>query len=390
MHQLLPMLNQTMLDSPLHQAVTAVATTFGVLLSKDGRNASIPAKNYGRAVRGLRDAIVDTERSRDDDLLMTALMLDFCDSINIHFRVDPAGTKRRHQHGALALMQHRGSANFRNDASKAMMVSLQMGVLQEALHAKASVPDGCKSWFANPRMPHTPLTHLNGLTLQLADVLAMSRTFRVSRQQCDDSEEASSILRELSELDRELTMWYRELPEDCLPLFLKGDDVPPSIRKAGAYQGICSVYKGLHVANMLNMWRGRRVMLLHELRELKLLLHGIQPGLQTDEIEAVEDMIQWLADGICESVPFHLGDYTDSVPPVPYSGLIFPSATNFSRTVPESRVDHARHATGAGGWMLLGPLTNLCNYSTPHEGNRPIVLRKGQLQWIQNQLRRLQ
>jgi len=390
MHQMFPMLSRISLDSPLHKAVTAVATTFAVLLSKNPHHPLVPHKNYAQAVRGLRNAILDDHRSRDDDLLMTALMLDFCDSINIHFRVDQDGKRRCHLEGALALMQHRGSANFRNEASKAMMVSLQTGILQKALHAKSVVPAGCQLWFANPQMPHTLQTDLNELTARLTNLLAWSRMCRSRHEWDDNTGAASGILEGLADMDKEFSTWYDELPGDCLPLFLMGDDVPDSLRNAGVYRGVCSVYRDLQVANLLNVWRYRRLMLLHELRECRARLWPKTCGSGIDATKATDDTVQWLADGICESVPFFLGDYTDVVSPVLNSGLTFPTVTNEDWTVPVSIDDHARHATGAGGWLILTSLTNLCRFSKLHDESQPKALREGQLHWIRDQLRRIQ
>jgi len=220
--------------------------------------------------------------------------------------------------------------------------------------------------------------------------LAWSRMCRSRHEWDDNTGAASGILEGLADMDKEFSTWYDELPGDCLPLFLMGDDVPDSLRNAGVYRGVCSVYRDLQVANLLNVWRYRRLMLLHELRECRARLWPKTCGSGIDATKATDDTVQWLADGICESVPFFLGDYTDVVSPVLNSGLTFPTVTNEDWTVPVSIDDHARHATGAGGWLILTSLTNLCRFSKLHDESQPKALREGQLHWIRDQLRRIQ
>ncbi|KAK5938615.1 hypothetical protein PMZ80_008805 [Knufia obscura] len=358
-HQLSSMLGRISLESPLHNAVTAIATTFAVLFTRNQSHASTPRKNYAKAVGALRAAIIDHDRSRDDDLLMTPLMLDFCDSVSIEFGIEHQTSERCHQSGALALVQLRGSANFKNEASKSMMVSLQTGVIHDALHAKTLLPEGCRPWFTNPQMPHTLWTALNNLTSQLTDVLARSRTSRSSQERNNAGAESDSS-KELADLDKQFAAWYNDLPDDCLPMLLRGNDMPESIREGGTYQDMCGVYKDLQVAKMLNVYRSRRLMLLQELREYSHPHHK-------KWAPVIDETIQWLADGVCESVPFFLGNYADTMPSIPGPGLVFPSATKEGRSFPASPRDRARRATGAGAWLISAPLTNLHSLSQPRE-----------------------
>lgn len=381
MHHLFPMLRRTPVSSPLHKAVTTVAVSFAAYLSKDPSHTALPSKCYAEAAKSLRLAIKDNARNTDDDILMTTLMLDFCDATSLAFRTASYEHSRSHQLGALALARHRGPANFKNEASKAMIVSLQTAILHNALHARRTPPVGSEYWFNNPKMPTNIFTRLNDLTLDLTNILA--------RRQSSGTTDIETW-QDLLQLDAKYLDWYTTLPAACLPQMLRGKEIPPTVRVAGLYRDTCSVYQDLQVANILNVWRYRRIMLLHKLKNCSLLCTAgtdqpvFQSLLQTDAT------IQWLADGICESVPFFLGDYTDVLPPIYSSGLTFPTKITDHGTIPHDPLAHARHATGAGGWLVLTPLVNLCYYTRRSIESCPISLREGQLAWIQSQLRRLQ
>jgi hypothetical protein len=90
---------------------------------------------------------------------------------------------------------------------------------------------------------------------------------------------------------------------------------------------------------------------------------------------ACEHTIQQLADDICASIPFYLGDRTRSGK-MGDRNAQYPHAAGSS--VPST---HYQMAPVSGGYQLLGVFSTLLNMD--------IKLRDGQRQWISGQLRRL-
>ena len=86
-------------------------------------------------------------------------------------------------------------------------------------------------------------------------------------------------------------------------------------------------------------------------------------------------VIQGLADTICASVPFHLGD-RNSVVRIDDKNIQFPAS--HGHPLPEG---HQAVAAAFGGFLLMGPLAELLPPKVP--------LRAGQKQWIGGQMGRI-
>lgn len=384
MHYLGQMLDRTRLDSPLHLAVKATAVGMASLLSRKPHEVSSD-KYFAQATRCLRMTLDDEERSRDDDVLMAVMLLDFCDTISDHFRPLNSHDERSHLLGALALAEHRGQANYQNKASKAMLISMQTGIVQNSLRSRRPLPGNYHHRFTNMRMPTTPVTLLNNLAQKLTDVLSGAQRLFGS------DKEANKVLaleRDLLNLDSEYIKWYDTLPELYRTYFVYGSDIPDCVRTMSAYQDTCTVNNDMSIANMLNTWRQRRLILLHTLLNLNRTkaLVGIED--RNTELD-IHSEVQEIADGICWSVGFLLGDFDQNIAPLFSKELTFPCARTEKGTIPPSPKVHSDHATGSGPWVIILPLISLYLYATPRPGILPVKLRNGQLAWVISQLRRL-
>lgn len=382
------MLSRASTDSPLPKAFAAVATTFALILNRSYVDPRIPVRCHTSAAKSLRQAIDDPLRSQDDDLLMAALVLDFCDSITAHFRkFDGMTHQRNHQRGALALIRHRGVGNYKNEASKAMLLSTQASLIQSALQSGTAMPAGHAEWHRPQLLPKNILIDLHAITPRLVDALAK---IKQCKETFNDSWHSLDTVLELTDIQNAFTDWYDNLPSDCLPQYLPTQDIPHQIQAAGVYRGMCSVYTDLQVANTLNSWRFQNIMLLQELREIKL--HSLD-DLDADFCNAINSLniqIQDLTDGICASVPFFLGDYDQPMAPLPVGEIKFPLLVTEDGTLPTDPRSHSRHATGAGGWFILMPLAKICAMADTNINECPIMLRADQVDWMKGQLRRIQ
>jgi len=363
-----PILRRVPLDSPLHKAVSAVAVNMAVLWSPQRSGSSLHRQYYVRAVNSIRKALLCPDRSRDDDMLMAVLLMDFCDALNARFRGDLEYQSRSHQMGALALVKHRGDGNWKNEASRAMMGALHSDVVQNALQSSNPVPQNLLNWFEDSQMAQGPLGQLDRLMLPLTNALsrakhALKTIPRVKKTILAD------LQTEFIDLDRQFVAWYGRLPKDYAPRLLWGQKIPIAIRKAGLYRDQCSVYQDLHLARMLNGWRICRIMLLHTLKDCTIALHASETIAEQFMSPETDQVIQLLVDEICDSVPFFLGDYAGRVPPLQHSPLSFPQYVDADGTFPENPKAHAWHATCVGSWLILTPLINLSCFFEPCGSN---------------------
>jgi hypothetical protein len=167
-------------------------------------------------------------------------------------------------------------------------------------------------------MPHNLATLLNDL---IKDALTMSP----------------------EQADAHLATWLEAVPEGWHPVRVYG--VESSIE---SYDG-CDVYPDLMIMNLFNHWRRARIM--------------------------VGGAVQEMADGICASVPFALGD-RDRPGYFAEPGAKYPHLEG----VPTSET-HYRAASALGGWYLVEPLKTVKEVG--------MELREGQKEWVLNQMVRL-
>lgn len=380
----LPLLAQAPLNSPLHKVVLAAAVNMGVAWSKNHRWAALSPKYYAEAANSLRLAVADESRCRDDDVLMASLVMDFVDHMNDGFLIGPDARPRSHQLGALALAQNRGSVNFKTEAGKAMLVTLQNIMVEYALQRGEGLPRVFQTFFKDIPMPNNMPARLDAITVTLSDLLLRARGPWIC-----GSKHLLSIRREFLHLDIKFAKWYEDFDITSLFRVIKGDEIPVSIRRAGVYRDTCSVYVDLEIANTVNIWRYRRILLLAGLRNCNADGWGHDLDWDAGIIDYIDDTIQRLADEICDCIPFFLGDFNDPIPTFAHTDITFPSAADGNATFPTSKIGHARLATGAGGWTMWTPLTTLIELSNIGNASRPVWLRHGQQEWIANQMRRI-
>lgn len=381
----LPLLAQSPMSSPLHKVVLAAAVNMGVAWSRNRRWSALPPKYYAEAAHSLRLAVADETRCRDDDVLMASLVMDFIDHMNDGFWVDPEDDRpRSHQTGAMALARHRGQANFKSEAGKAMLVTLQNVTVEYALQRGEALSRPFQAFFKSIPMSKNMPACLDALTIKLADLLLRARGPWIC-----GSEDLLTLRREFLQLDNQFVDWYEDFAITSMFRVIKGDKIPASIRRLGVYQDRCSVYVDLEIANCVNIWRYRRILLLAALRNCNADGWGHDNDWDVGIIEYIDATIQRLADEICDCVPFFLGDYNDAAPTFNHLDVTFPSVSDGNKTFPTSKLGHARLATGAGGWTMLAPLTALSKLDKSGSASRPIQLREGQQEWIACQMHRV-
>ena len=113
-------------------------------------------------------------------------------------------------------------------------------------------------------------------------------------------------------------------------------------------------------------------------------------------LSKADTKIQDLVDFICEAIPFFLGDTVTPKNPVHGTSVNLPSTvrhghqTGLYEPIPSLGSNHQKRAAASGGWILFPHLVNLWRFAEPEDDAVPIILREGQLSWIQDQVKRLQ
>ena len=387
-----------------------------------GTDQAVPRSFYAKAVTSTNAALQDPRQNRGDNLLLAVLLLDFYDTVSGRFSNRfPA---EQHQDGALALIKYRGTHNFKTDLAKRLLISIRHRAITAAIEGRGQFEYEGPLWDDDGDMPTNPAIELDKLSatfgrLQqcVAQVASLQRLINgldssdpsYIAQAVEDAPEVSLILREASRLELQLLEWYKTMPLHWQPAFVNLSGVHPSIAKAGAYGDHCEVFIHIHVARVVNMYRCTRILVLQIMDRCWQVLEAASLRLQNMSRAYLADEIQILVDEICATVPFHLGSRTMPSSPFDdwemqypchpstsdFNGSLFMTADAAVTAARRTVKDHVRSAATMGGWFLLSVLLSVFKAVRPPRGSSSetppqLALRKGQVQWILSQLRRIQ
>jgi hypothetical protein len=291
----------------------------------------------------------------------------------------------------MALIKHRGIQNFEDDVSKAILYWVRYLCVRCPIYRdteantkylyKEESFKTCKTveydpgeWANIPQYTVLPAnSSLDGINLNLARLqAAIPQDFATGSD--STSLDIKDIIEAARGIDRQLIEWSGTLPLSWLATRVTGEDsIPPSIGQAGLYQSHCHVYKSIQIAYLWNRQR------LSRIRAQKIMLTQLllqEPSLSNRMSQAsCQNTIQQLADDICATLPFYLGDRTKPGR-LGDRNVEYPHARG--SPIPET---HYQMAPAMGGYQLLGALGTLLRFD--------IILRNGQKQWIGGQLVRL-
>ncbi|KAI4285958.1 MAG: hypothetical protein L6R38_000251 [Xanthoria sp. 2 TBL-2021] len=184
---------------------------------------------------------------------------------------------------------------------------------------------------------------------------------------------ASGLLAKAVELDQRLVAWTSTMPNEWIPTFIWDlDTVPKTIRDAGFYGDHCTIYQSMWTADTLNIHCCSRITVA--LVILACLEHVNDPTTDISQMQT-RTTIQSLADAICASVPFYLGDRI-------HIHRIDDKNIQYPRTRGNPTPDeHYVTAAAYGGMFLMKRFVELLKLAP--------YLRPGQFPWILGQMGRV-
>ena len=180
------------------------------------------------------------------------------------------------------------------------------------------------------------------------------------------------VLKDANEIDAELQAWADSVSDVWSYHPATGIQCPvDQPLEKFVYQGRMDVYKDINIANVWNNYRANRLTINRIILTCSKL-QGFSPT--HGVVQSARQAAQELVDVICASVPFHLGTKTIGGPmdreevQYPYLGSSYLNRAQ-------------RHACAAyGGWYMLDSLKNCLIVDD---------LRKGQKEWIIDQIKRI-
>ena len=415
---LLPVYSRAMPFSPLSVATSAVAVNIAQMWMQRGPDTLLARSIFQKSLTALKRDISDPVKATADETLMTVLLLEFYEAVGSRFQnKDSSAT---HQSGAVALIKHRGAANFKSEVGKRLLIAVRSQVITHAVQTKKKIEFDPEVWGDQDDMPVNPAINLDRLVAELANlqvqesgmlsrssspITPSSMSSRSTSSSSSSSTSTQSLFNAALELDTRLSVWPKQVPDNWHPMAVSSPDlVHPSIFEAGVYGETCDVYYSLHVAAIYNQYRCARLAVLKIiLKCCNLMGNEFMGGFRPTQDYARRE-VQALVDEICASSPFYLGNRTEPGLIDDTDGVYYPqmpmikdefAAYNpefFERALDMARKGHARLAAALGGHFLLSTFLAVVRTIQDPDllvSNEEPLLRKGQMKWILDQFDRL-
>ncbi|KAJ5115039.1 hypothetical protein NUU61_000798 [Penicillium alfredii] len=396
-------------ESPLSLAVSALASEIFSMWRRDGSSFRSPRKSYSRAIARLRTATQDPiERSKSATVLAVLALQTYENASAIY---DLRWASSTHHNGAASLLPFVDSDNMDGTVRAHLRKFMLHTEVSTALRQKKPLKSIAYSWIGNKdtmTVPDNPSSELDAIGASVAELQASYTQFVT---QGGSTTSLDRVLREwraeARRVDAELLAWAENVPHHWRPRrMISGRDIDPSIP---TYQSVCEVYPSCQIASIWNLWRFQRLLLAKiALGSFNAFSDLSRFGFPCDQFLGdpidfldYQQILQEVVDGMCYSIPFHLGNRTTQSSLTDFTDptIMLPSqyATEYGTQLGRdgldaamSRNDHRRHLIAQGPWRSIHPLSRLLTlFSEDHGEVIASLLRPGQREWIRDQFLRL-
>ncbi|KAI9722849.1 MAG: hypothetical protein M1828_004415 [Chrysothrix sp. TS-e1954] len=362
-----PMYQEGSIESVLHKTTDAVALLMNARMPGFECLRKEAFQRHADALSRLREALADPVESKEDGTLMSTMFL----SMYELFRgtSDAIPNFASHNHGAIALMRHRGTQQLRDERSLHLFRSARMQMIMSHVHRSGRIgtfTSDCEDWACDS-MGMNDATRLSHIGIDVCAIRADHEELSEREPYLIDPEDVQDILARASAVDSRLVEWQHNLPEAwrCWVAGITTDFDSPNIPETSRfYPGPVHAYRNAHISWMLNCYRQMRVYVnATAIRCLMWLLPDASVGITSNPLIASQVfVIQQMIDDVCASTPYQLG-YSSDPPP---QGIHFPEELPINLPV------------GRGAYFSLIPLFQASLFESISDVQR---------RWIQGRLR---
>lgn len=398
------------ISSSLSKATTALALQVAHLYIPCRDNAIMQHKIYAEALAQTNQAITGMIQSNSDELLMTTLVLDAYESNEAIFGKKCRNSQfDKHILGSVALLQHRGPLNYRDNTSWSLLIATRNRLLYsnrnqfirsaglEALSAvwnstTAIQPKGVAIEVDTLAFKLSRLQHL----LKMNDRILTSRQLvnkRPIHSRADDDDTIlQRILTSATSLAIECDRWLDALPPTWNPIPVLDCALSSSIKSASLYEKVKpAVYTNLSIANLMNRQRITQLGVLELIHRCTVASVAKTVHTQSPKDKDLPALMlartQTLVDEICASVPYLTVDVSDK------ASVIFPALLTPNKSVlcNWDTAEHRRQVAASGLYMMYGIFNQVLVIlgDTGVLGGFDSLIREGQLDWMIRQSNRL-
>jgi len=395
-----PMYLESAADMPLRTATAAVAVNIAMMWCFKGCDTRLPRTLFTEAIAATRKAMLDPTESTTDQLLLTILVFDLYDALVLHY-TPGIPNYGKHKEGALALVKHRGAANHQTRRSRLLLEATRHSLLHYFLAERRTFPDELIDMFQQGQAS-TPASSLDLISMQVT--ILQEQLFGLRREDPDSMtvlerrSRYEDIIERAVHVETLLVNWkFQTLTPLWKPYYVSRASVSQSIVSAGFYGPHCVVWQDLAYGDL---WISHASRCLYTLQIIRQALAD-EPNLLMEQkyhtlLTQTDLQMQEFADFMCFSIPFHIGDTMVPTNPLHAESINFPYTVvrdddnGRNKRIPNPLTNHQARTAASGGWIIYPQLVTLYRFAEPEDDAVPIVLRDGQLDWIKDQVKRLQ
>ncbi|KAL6412757.1 hypothetical protein AUP68_03964 [Ilyonectria robusta] len=396
-------------SSPLSRAATALALQVVHLHNLRGDASVLEHTVYAEAVSRTQEAISNPAQSKSDELLMTTLVLDAYEGNRAAFgKGNRVSHALSHIIGCMALLQHRGSLNYRDELSWRLVIASRNRLLHHN-GKKSTKLSGLETIHAvwgggvNSR-PESAAIEADTLAFELSQLQHLLRSnhevpssqnttpARPARKTALGNVHWNNILTSATNLAIKCDIWRNTLPQTWKPMSLPVCTLVSSTPAAAVYEHASpAVYTSLSMANSLNRQRITELGVLELIRDCSVAIMAKNGLDQPQSTEIVPPMflgrVQILVDEVCASVPFMTMDVSASIS----TDSVAPSVSNVSSMFPREATEHRQQVAASGLYMMYNTLEKVLEIVADCSGlgGAGTVVREGQVDWMMRQSHRL-
>ena len=375
-----PLYMHANLDSALSYATSAVALT--ALCAKPGRGKlRLEAqRQYGKAILRIQEAISNPIEVKSDLTLLSVLLFGLFESMTCTIETLP--TWGKHIDGAVALIRFRGEELFESPVSRALFYTVRFQMLITHISRREPVKPFLNvvgDWATVPQqLTGNAPDKLTAMSLRLPAIRASAvKVFKLKGNE-QNRQKILDLMENAQSMDQEATTGSPEVSEMWrYTVCAHYHDIIGSPEKAELYPGRIDEYYDIWEASLWNGYRTCRIFTQEIILNcLDWLMSNSQCEIEVERCEAVQ-VIQRMVDGICASVPFHLGVHGSEEE---HMGLtILEDRLTKQNLFGRSR-NGSRNVEALGGYLLIWPLFVARNAASIPEIQRRWI--NGRLSWI--------
>ena len=307
---LLPLYTQARKGSPLFDATSAAAMA-AFSRKKGARRLALHAHiYYGRAVNALQESVADPELARSNETLISIMVLGLFETMVAS--EDSLHEWGHHADGAHALVEYRGQDMFADSLSRKLYWAVRsQAAMNYVIKCEPLEPflDWESLWKESVQLPNE--NHAIKFTALSTRIPAL-RAAAIKWLRAPMSGEAAlkivDLMGNAKVLDSQMAAWSFDTPNTWRPRVISTvEGELMDVLNSPVYPGNIDCYADLWISQLWNQWRSMRMVLQGIIVcSLERLFPPSQLLLVPEHQQAVT-ILASMADGLCASVPYHLG-----------------------------------------------------------------------------------